>query len=273
MAGQVAASRAAADRPGIGDLGEARILVTNDDGITAPGLAALLRIARGLSRDIWVVAPETQQSGVSHGLTLRRPLRIRQLAPKRFAVDGTPTDCVLLGVHEILSDRAPDLVLSGVNWGANLGEDIGYSGTVAAASEATLFGIRAIAMSLDIVGERPRWATAEAIAPGLIQRVAAAPWPADTLVNVNFPDRIAEDVAGIRVVAAGRRKQGVGIDRRTDPAGQPYFWFKDWTGDPREAGENDLAAIATGAVTVTPVTIDRTSHAGLVALRAALDTP
>ena len=129
------------------DLAKARILISNDDGIHAPGLKVLEQAARALSRDVWVVAPETEQSGASHSLTLQRPLRIRRLGPRRFAVDGTPSDSVLLAIHRILKDRRPALVLSGVNRGANLGEDVTYSGTIAAAMEATLLGVPAIALS------------------------------------------------------------------------------------------------------------------------------
>ncbi len=129
------------------DLAAARILISNDDGIEAPGLKLLTKVARTLSRDVWVVAPEQEQSGASHSLTLYRPLRVRKLGPRRFAVDGTPTDCVLLAVNVLLRDKRPSLVLSGVNAGGNLGEDVTYSGTVAAAMEATLLGVPAIALS------------------------------------------------------------------------------------------------------------------------------
>src|SRR5215470_11436338 len=143
------------------DLPTARILVTNDDGINAPGLKVLEKVARSLSRQVWVVAPEAEQSGAAHSLTLRRPLRVRRLSARRFAVDGTPTDCVLLAVHSIMPKR-PDLVLSGINRGSNLGEDITYSGTIAAAMEATLLEIPAIAMSQVSGGrESIKWHAAE----------------------------------------------------------------------------------------------------------------
>src|SRR5688572_5376028 len=160
------------------DLSTARILVTNDDGFLAPGIKVLERVARKLSRDVWVVAPDSEQSAVSHSLTVRRPLRIRKLGPQRYTVDGTPTDCVMLAVHRILADRKPTLCLSGVNGGANLGEDITYSGTVAAAMEATLLGVPAIALSQVITDRKPvKWKTAEAHAAKAIQKIVKLQWP------------------------------------------------------------------------------------------------
>src|SRR5580700_4119051 len=145
------------------ELGKCRILVSNDDGIDAPGIKVLEKIAHSLSDDVWVVAPELEQSGASHSLTTRRPLRLIERDERRFAVDGTPTDCILLAVKRVLRDRLPDLVLSGVNAGSNVGEDLTYSGTVAAAMEATLLGIPAIALSQDFRdGEEPPWQTGEA---------------------------------------------------------------------------------------------------------------
>ncbi|MCC7429162.1 MAG: 5'/3'-nucleotidase SurE [Alphaproteobacteria bacterium] len=253
--------------PPITDLSRARILVTNDDGINAPGLRALERVARSLSRDVWTVAPETQQSAVSHALTIRRPLRLVRMGPRRFAVEGTPTDCVLIGVHEVMQGRAPDLVLSGVNWGANLGEDITYSGTVAAAMEGALLGLRAVAFSLDIRNGVPRWETVVRHAPIILGRLVGAPWPAETLVNVNVPNLAPDKVQGIRVVAQGRRKEALAIDRRTDPDGRPYYWMLDYGKEARQPEGTDLGAIAEGAITITPLTIDFTQRRFLATLR------
>src|SRR6185437_11393798 len=169
-------SAAMPDRPM--DLAAARILISNDDGIEAPGLKLLTKVAHTLSRDVWVVAPEQEQSGASHSLTLYRPLRVRRLGPRRFAVDGTPSDCVLLAVNAILKDKRPSLLLSGVNSGSNLGEDVTYSGTVAAAMEATLLDVPAIALSQHSADDRPiEWATAARYAPEVIQRLTSQPWP------------------------------------------------------------------------------------------------
>ncbi|TQF77063.1 5'/3'-nucleotidase SurE [Elioraea sp. Yellowstone] len=260
----------------IADLAAARILVTNDDGIAAPGIRVLEKIARTLSRDVWVVAPETQQSAVSHALTVRRPLRAHRLAARRYAVEGTPTDCVLVAVHDILGRRPPDLVLSGINMGANLGEDIGYSGTVAAAMEATLLGRRAIALSLDLpernngaASRRPRWDTCERVLPDIIRRLAARPWPDETLVNVNVPDRSVDTLTGVRVAHQGRRKQGLALEKRTDPDGRPYYWLVDWSKEEVQPRGSDLSAINEGAIAITPITIDFTARGFLGDLRAA----
>lgn len=206
-----------------------RILVTNDDGINAPGLRVLERIARTLSDDVWVVAPETNQSGASHSLTLQRPLRVRNydLDENWFAVDGTPTDCVLLAVRSIIEDKPIDLVLSGVNWGANLAEDVTYSGTVAAAMEATLFGIKAVALSQVFRGRHEiQWQTSERYAPDLISKLYALDWADDLLININFPDCEPDAVIGHEVTFQGRREgQGEPLEERFDPRGHPYIWI------------------------------------------------
>src|SRR6201993_4616328 len=170
------------------ELGKARVLVSNDDGIQSPGIKLLEEIARDLSPDVWVVAPEQEQSAASHSLTTRRPLRMSETATQRYAVDGTPTDCVMLAVKHLLRGRRPDLVLSGINAGGNVGEDLTYSGTVAAAMEATLLGIPAIALSQHFLdGEPIPWETAARFAPEVIRRLTELPWPEHTLINVNFP--------------------------------------------------------------------------------------
>ncbi len=186
------------------NLATARILVTNDDGIVAPGIKLLEKAARRLSKDVWTVAPETEQSAVAHGLTIRRPLRIRRVAERRFAVDGTPTDAVLLAIGHILKDRRPTLCFSGINRGANLGDDVTYSGTVAAAMEATLLGVPGIAFS-QVFTDRDvvRWATAAKFAPVVMRKLAKTGWPEGVLINVNFPDRDPDKVKGIRAAAQG----------------------------------------------------------------------
>lgn len=250
------------------DLARARILLSNDDGIEANGLKALERIALALSKDVWVVAPETEQSAASHSLTLRVPLRIRELGPRRFAVNGTPTDAVLLAVQHIMKDKKPDLLLVGVNRGANLGEDVTYSGTIAAAMEGTLLGVPSIAFSQSTTErQRTRWATAEHHAPGVIGRLMAAPWPKGVLMNVNFPDLPAERVAGIEVTAQGRRKLGGELERRLDPRGVPYYWIGTMrTEEPSREG-SDLAAINGGAISVTPLFLDLTHKPTIAALK------
>ena len=170
-------------------LEQARILVTNDDGIHAPGLKVLEKIAKSLSRDVWVVVPEYEQSGASHSLTLSDPIRVRKVSRRRYAVRGTPTDCVMMGVHELVEGRRPDLVLSGVNRGGNLGEDVTYSGTIAAAMEGTLVRIPSIALSQCLApGQQPKWSTAEHHGADVVRRLVATGWHRDVLINVNFPD-------------------------------------------------------------------------------------
>ncbi len=252
----------------LADLRGARILVANDDGVHAAGIAVLERIARALSDDVWVVAPESEQSGAAHSLTLRRPLRIRQVRERWFAVDGTPTDSVLLGCRHILKDRGPDLVLSGVNRGGNLGDDVTYSGTVAAAIEGTLLGIPSIALSQVLVPEaEEHWATAERFAPEVIRRARSMGWPDNVCLNVNFPARPPEAVTGIEIVRQGRRKIGEELSERLDPRNEPYIWIGAQRAEDRGGPGTDLEAVHRGAVAVTPLCVDLTSGRTLERLR------
>jgi len=249
------------------DLAAARILVTNDDGINAPGLKLLAKIARAICRDVWVVAPEQEQSGASHSLTLSRPLRIRKLAPRRFAVDGTPTDCVLLAINTILGDDPPSLVLSGINAGANLGEDVTYSGTVAAAMEATLLEVPSIAFSQHYENRRAiPWKTAETHAAKIICRLTALPWPRNTLINVNFPAVAPGAVTGIAATRQGRRKIGDGVVERADPRGRPYYWIGPLRDETPDIPGTDLHAVTHGKVSLSPIYLDLTNGPALAAL-------
>jgi len=251
----------------IPDLSQARILISNDDGINAPGIKILEKVARSLSKDVWVVAPEHEQSAAGHSLTIRRPLRVRRLSPRRFAVDGTPTDSVLLGINHIIKGRRPDLVLSGVNRGGNLGDDITYSGTVAAAMEAVILGIPAIAFSQFLTPEHPiRWATGEHWAPEIIRRVTSVGWGRNVLINVNFPDAAAADVTGIEVARQGKRKIGDQLAERLDPRGEPYVWIGAQRTEDRGTAGTDLEAIYRGAISVTPLCVDLTDHESMRAL-------
>lgn len=252
----------------IPDLSKARILISNDDGIHGPGLEVLERVARALSDDVWTVVPETEQSGAGHSLTLHHPLRIRQAGERRFAVDGTPTDSVLLAVNHILKDHKPDLVLSGVNRGANLGEDVTYSGTVAAAIEGTLLGIPSIALSQVFTNPEPvKWHTAEHHAPSIIAKLASEGWGRNVLINVNFPDVEPGAVTGVEMTNQGKRKIGDDLVERHDPRGRPYIWI-----GPQRRGEDarpgsDLEATARGAISVTPLCVDMTDVATLHAFK------
>ncbi len=252
-----------------------RILVTNDDGINAPGLRVTERIAKALSDDVWVVAPETNQSGASHSLTLQRPLRIRNygLDPNWHAVDGTPTDCVLLAQRSIVQGKPIDLVLSGVNWGANLGEDVTYSGTVAAAMEGTLFGIKSFALSQVYRGRNEiKWQTAETLAPALIKKLYEMDWADDLLININFPDGEPADVAGHQVTFQGRREgEGDPLEERFDPRGHPYVWIGLQSfGKSFEPG-SDLQAIVDNKISVTPIHMDLTHRESFDDLKKALN--
>jgi len=254
------------------DLATARILVTNDDGIHAPGIRTLERIARALTKDVWTVAPESEQSGAGHSLTLRYPLRIRKLSARRFAVDGTPTDAVLLGVQVAMQKRRPTLVLSGVNRGGNLGEDVTYSGTVSAAMEATLMGIPAIALSQCVDGPNPaHWMTAEEHAPDIIRRLAAIEWPRNVLYNVNFPSCAPGGVTGVRATSQGRRKIGGSLQEGRDPRGRPYYWITTLRNEAEVAAHSDLAAVQDRAVSVTPLYLDLTHRPALRALQGVFE--
>jgi 5'-nucleotidase len=256
----------------IADLSTARILVSNDDGVHAPGIKVLEKIARTISKDVWVVAPEAEQSAAGHSLTIRRPLRVRQLSRRRFAVDGTPTDAVLLGINHVMKGRKPDLVLSGVNRGANLGEDVTYSGTVAAAMEATILGVPSIAFSQYYSPDHPvRWSTAEHWAPEIIRRVTGIGWGRNVLMNVNFPDVHADKVTGIEITRQGKRKIGDELSERFDPRGEPYIWIGAQRAEERSTPGTDIEAVVRGAVSVTPLCVDLTDRDTMRALATTFE--
>jgi 5'-nucleotidase len=242
-----------------------RILLTNDDGIDSPGLHALRQIAAELSDDVWVVAPETNQSGASHSLSLHEPLRMRQLDERAYAVRGTPTDSVIMGVRHLLKDKLPNLVLSGVNRGANMAEDVTYSGTIAGAFEGTILGIRSMALSQAYGLESAkslRWQTAIAHGPALVRKLLEVEWAPSTVMNINFPDRDPEEVAGVSVTTQGRRDPGLlAIDERQDTWGNPYYWlaFERRRSSTQEG--TDLWAVYSGRISVTPLCLDLTHQA------------
>ena len=251
-----------------------RILLTNDDGYHAPGLAALERIAATLSDDVWIVAPAEDQSGTSRSLTLTRPMRLRQFGERHFAVTGTPTDSVLMALGEVMADHKPDLVLSGVNRGANLGEDVFYSGTVSAAMEGALAGIRSIALSQRYpahgVGDRVSFATAEAWGERVLRPLLDLDFAPRTLVNVNFPPVEPEAVKDIRVARQGLRDYGrARFERRADPRGYDYYWLALGRLPHRPGEESDLDAVAEDCIAVTPLHLDLTHEASLAMLHKA----
>jgi 5'-nucleotidase len=242
---------------------EFRILLSNDDGIHAPGLKTLEKIARELSDDIWVVAPEVEQSGAAHSITLTRPLRLRKVSSRRYAVDGTPTDCMALAIMKLLRDKKPTLMLSGVNHGSNLGEDVTYSGTVAAAMEATLLGIPSIALSQTHDHDQPiKWGTAEAFAPEIIRNLLTAGWPRNVLININFPNLVKDSVKGVLLTRQGlRHHTHEELREWYDPVGKPYYWL---LGALRELNwhdaDSDLAQNRQGMITITPLHLDLTHY-------------
>ena len=253
-----------------------RILVTNDDGIHAEGLDVCEKIARELSDDVWIIAPESDQSGVAHSLTLNDPLRLREVGERRFAVRGTPTDCVIMGARHVLNGKMPDLVLSGVNRGRNAGEDVIYSGTVAGAVEGTVIGVPSLALSQAYAsrsGRPPYWETGLRYGPDIIRRVMAQGIPRDVLVNVNFPDCAPDDVKRIVVTAQGRRRQErVQIDKRKDGRGNPYYWIAYMRHGfvPAEDG-TDLAALDEHCIAVTPLRLDMTDAPYMTKLAELFD--
>jgi len=238
-----------------------RILVTNDDGIHAPGLQVLEEIAGAIGGEVWVVAPESEQSGAGHSLTLTEPLRLRKVGEKRYAVRGTPTDGVMIAVNHLMKDAKPTLVLSGVNRGANLAEDVTYSGTVAAAIEGTLTGIASIALSQAVKPqpERTDWSAARTHAPAVIEALIEEGWPDEVLINVNFPACAADEVRGMRATEQGRRDLGgLSVEERRDPRGLPYYWFALSRARGKPGHETDLKLVREGWISITPLHLDLT---------------
>jgi 5'-nucleotidase len=250
-----------------------RILLTNDDGVNARGLKLLEQIAAQFSDDVWVVAPSEEQSGAGHSLTLTKPVRLRKLGERRYCVTGTPTDSVMMGLAHIMKDNRPDLLLSGINRGANLGEDVTYSGTVSAAMEGALAGIPSIALSQCYarqgIGDTVPFGAAEAWAERVLAPLIAAPMEPRTLVNINFPAIAPEAVRGVRVVRQGLRDYGrLQIDKRTDPRGYDYYWFGLGPMLHTPGHSTDLEAIADGYVAVTPLHLDLTHDPSMARLGA-----
>ena len=248
-----------------------RILLTNDDGYHAPGLKVLEDLARRFTDDIWVVAPAEEQSGAGHSLTLTRPLRIRRHAERRFAVAGTPTDSVMMALARIMKDNPPDVILSGVNRGANLAEDVTYSGTVSAAMEGALAGIRSIALSQTYsregLGDAVPFEAASAWGERVLAPLLTAEMAPRTLVNVNFPPLAAEAVKGIKPVGQGLRDYGrLQIVSNRDPRGYEYHWFALGPPIGTYAHATDLEAIDDGYVSVTPLHLDLTHVESLATL-------
>ncbi|TCL67286.1 5'/3'-nucleotidase SurE [Rhizobium sp. BK251] len=240
-----------------------RILLTNDDGIHAEGLAVLERIARSISDDVWIVAPETDQSGLAHSLSLSEPLRLRKISDKHFALRGTPTDCVIMGIRQVM-DGKPDLVLSGVNSGSNVADDVTYSGTIAGAIEGTMQGVRSFALSQAYVhrdGARlVPWEVAEAHAPALLDRLMGVELPNGTFLNLNFPNCRPEEVDGAEVTAQGKLAFSLQVDERADGRGIPYYWLKFGERTGAFLAGTDITALKRNRISVTPLKLDLTDY-------------
>lgn len=247
-----------------------RILVTNDDGIHAPGLKTCETIARELTDDVWVVAPETDQSGSSHSLTLNDPLRLREISERHFAVKGTPTDCVIMALKYIMPEP-PDLVLSGVNRGHNLAEDVTYSGTIAGAFEGSTLGVRSMALSQASTGGEERrvpWETAEAHGPRVVRQLLDCGLDTTVILNVNFPACDPDEVTRTEITTQGRRDQALlGIDARVDGRGNPYYWLSFERRRYSPGRGTDLRAVDEKAISITPLSLnltDSSAHAMLL---------
>ncbi|HET6537229.1 MAG TPA: 5'/3'-nucleotidase SurE [Sphingopyxis sp.] len=254
-----------------------RILLTNDDGYHAPGMEILEAIARQLSDDIWVCAPAEEQSGAGHSLTLSRPVRIREHGERRWSCSGTPTDSVMMAIGKLMPEK-PDLILSGVNRGANLGDDITYSGTVSAAIEGALAGVPAIALSqvyaTEGMGDNVPFAVARQWGEQVLRPLLHHPIAPRTVININFPAIAPDEVKGVRVTRQGFHDYARGsIVEGTDPRGYPYFWFGLHGIEHSPAHDSDLEAIADGYISVTPLHLDLTHDASLAALRQSFDLP
>jgi 5'-nucleotidase len=243
--------------------GGPRILLVNDDGIEARGIKILEDVVRHISDDIWVVAPDEERSGFSHSISMTNPIRVRKIDERHFAIKGTPTDCALLAIYELIEGKKPDILISGINRGPNLAEDVTYSGTVAAAMEGALLGIRSIALSqVFTIGGTVHWEPAIHHALPVIQKLLACDWEPGSLVNVNFPDVPPDQVSGVRVTTQGRRLPGSFMPaRRVDEQDVPYYWIKlVYKNGDLEIGTDLHAVFAENAISVTPLQLDLTSN-------------
>ncbi|ANU08718.1 5'/3'-nucleotidase SurE [Paraurantiacibacter namhicola] len=241
-----------------------RILLTNDDGIHAPGLALLEEIAREFSDDVWTCAPAEEQSGAGHSLTLHSPVRLRKHGDQRYAVTGTPSDAVNLAMRKFFTETKPDLVLSGINHGENLADDITYSGTASAAMEAALAGVPAIAMSQALRESGLGFDAAKGWAVRVLQKLIDVRMARRSLVNVNFPACATADVRGIRVTRQGFHDYARGsLVESSDPRGRPYYWFGLYDVEHTLDHGTDLEAVNEGYVSVTPLQLDLTLHSAI----------
>ena len=240
-----------------------RILISNDDGINSKGIKTLYEIVKEIYDDVWVIAPDSEQSGASHSLSLRKFIRVNEVAHKHYAVSGTPTDSVAIGIMEIMKDFKPDLVLSGINHGSNVGEDIKYSGTVAVTMEAAMLGIKSIAFSQRLSHDQksnPSFDIAREYIPNLLGKIMDLEIPDNNIINVNFPACKLSEVKGIKVTSQGRREIVNSIAKSEDPDKRPYYWIGSRHHDRSDHLESDVEAIYNHYISVTPVSLDFTNH-------------
>jgi len=246
-----------------------RILVSNDDGVHSEGLYVLTEALSGLG-EVFVVAPDREQSAASHALSLYSPLRVEEIHPGIYSVDGTPTDCVNLAVNGLLKDKRPDLIVSGINKGGNLGDDITYSGTVSAAIEGTLLGIPSVAVSL-ATRNSFKFQTAAHYSFEIAKYVLQYGLPEGVLLNVNIPNLSIEEVKGIKVTTQGKRVYGEPIVEKVDPRGRKYYWIGGDELGFLEIESSDIVAVHEGYISVTPIKLDLTDYGFLEILRKDLE--
>lgn len=275
-----------------------RILLTNDDGLRAPGMEILRKIAAEISDDVWVVAPDSEQSAASRGVSLHNPVRVIKSSDKVYSVTGTPTDSVILALKDVMKEAPPDLVLSGVNRGQNIAEDISFSGTVAGALQGMQMGVPSISLSLakglqrqaskpDASHSNPEpaknegrlrysrleWDTALSYGPKLIKDLLAIGWPSTVVMNINFPDCPPDEVKGIEVTRQGHRDfQMTGVDKRAHPRGGSYFWMTYGAQKSNPPSGTDIRAIYDGYISVTPLHVDLTHVQTLDKLSKSLNS-
>jgi len=249
-----------------------RILLTNDDGIDAPGLEVLERIAQELAREVWVVAPEHDQSGVSHAVSLHHPVRLSPRGLRRWAVTGTPGDCAVMAISHLMRATPPQLLLSGVNRGANLGIETVFSGTVGGAMTGMMLGIPAIALSQAWTDRaHVRWDTAARLGPHIVRRLLEIGWSAATCLSINFPDLPPDQVGPLTLARQGAGSvEGMDVEARTDPRGLTYYWVGFRRGDRDQGPESDIEALKGGRITVTPLRYDRTDEEAYALLAKSL---
>lgn len=251
-----------------------RILLVNDDGIDSRGLKLLEEIVRNFSDDVWVVAPDEERSGAGHSISISHPIRVRKIDDRHFAVKGSPTDCALLGINEFLGGRRPDVLLSGINNGPNLAEDLTYSGTASAAMEGALLGIPSIALSqVRSYGAEAHWETSAHYLPDIIRTLMTLDWPDGNFININVPNVEPQAVTGTRLTKQGQRPPGSYIPvKRVDERHVPYYWIKIQHLAGGDHSGTDLEAIRDNAISVTPVQLDMTNYKFRETLRAHFST-